>query len=184
MQSGRGMVPQVLAPAPLAAALQIAAGEGHVLFLYERAVLSLKEGLRDTGGRLFVFIGPEGGFAEEEAKLARSLGAKICSLGPRILRTETAPIAALSAAMYEKGEMTLKQFIIDADSVFLGKTIRESGIRDKYHCMIAGVEREDGTLMVPDVNAPFEEGDVVWVVGEKENVYQLVDQKNEKIQVK
>ncbi len=54
--------------------------------------------------------------------------------------------------------MTLKQFIIDADSVFLGKTIRESGIRDKYHCMIAGVEREDGTLMVPDVNAPFEEG--------------------------
>ena len=31
---------------------------------------------------------------------------------------------------------------------------------------------------------PFEEGDVVWVVGEKENVYQLVDQKNEKIQVK
>ncbi len=63
---------------------------------------------------------------------------------------------------------------------FLGKTIRESGIRDKYHCMIAGVEREDGTLMVPDVNAPFEEGDVVWVVGEKENVYQLVDQKKRK----
>ena len=92
--------------------------------------------------------------------------------------------AKIDWEMYEKGEMTLKQFIIDADSVFLGKTIRESGIRDKYHCMIAGVEREDGTLMVPDVNAPFEEGDVVWVVGEKENVYQLVDQKNEKIQVK
>ena len=73
-------------------------------------------------------------------------------------------------------------FSVDADSVFLGKTIRESGIRDKYHFMIAGVEREDGTLMVPDVNAPFEEGDVVWVVGEKENVYQLVDQKNEKVQ--
>ena len=67
--------------------------------------------------------------------------------------------------------MALKQFIIDSDSVFLGKTIRESGIRDKYHCMIAGVESEDGTLMVPDVNAPLEEGDVVWVVGEKEDVY-------------
>lgn len=36
--------------------------------------------------------------------------------------------------------MALRQFIIDADSVFLGKTIRESGIRDKYHCMIAGIE--------------------------------------------
>lgn len=46
--------------------------------------------------------------------------------------------------------------------------------------MIAGVESEDGTLMVPDVNAPLEEGDVVWVVGEKEDVYQLVDQKTKK----
>ena len=36
--------------------------------------------------------------------------------------------------------------------------------------------------MVADVNAPLEEGDVVWVVGEKEDVYQLVDQKNEKVQ--
>mgnify|MGYP002546150618 CR=1 FL=1 len=85
--------------------------------------------------------------------------------------------------VYEKSEMTLKQLIVDSDSMFLGKTIRESGIRDKYHCMIAGVESEDGTLMIPDVNVPLEEGDVVWVVGEKEDVYQLVNQKNEKVQV-
>ena len=84
---------------------------------------------------------------------------------------------------YEKSEMALRQFIIDADSVFLGKTIRESGIRDKYHCMIAGIENEDGALMVPDVNVPLVEGDVVWVVGEKEDVYQLIDQKSEKVQV-
>ena len=76
--------------------------------------------------------------------------------------------AKIDWEVYEKSEMALKQFIIDSDSVFLGKTIRESGIRDKYHCMIAGVESEDGTLMVPDVNAPLEEGDVVWVVGEKD----------------
>ena len=85
--------------------------------------------------------------------------------------------------VYEKSEMTLKQLIVDSDSMFLGKTIRQSGIRDKYHCMIAGVESEDGTLMIPDVNVPLEEGDVVWVVGEKEDVYQLVNQKNEKVQV-
>ena len=42
------------------------------------------------------------------------------------------------------------------------------------------LESEDGTLMVPDVNAPLEEGDVVWVVGEKEDVYQLVDRKKRK----
>lgn len=105
MQSGRGMVPQVLAPAPLAAALQAAAAEGQVLFLYERAVLSLREGLRGAGERLFLFIGPEGGFSQEEAELAERLGAKICGLGPRILRTETAPVAALAAVMFEKGEL-------------------------------------------------------------------------------
>ena len=48
---------------------------------------------------------------------------------------------------------------------------------------ITCVESEDGTLMIPDVNVPLEEGDVVWVVGEKEDVYQLVNQKNEKVQV-
>lgn len=78
---------------------------------------------------------------------------------------------------YEQGEMNLKQFIVDANSIFLGKTIRQSGIRDKYHCMIVGVERENGSLMAPNVNIPFEEGDIIWVVGEKENVYQLINHK-------
>lgn len=82
--------------------------------------------------------------------------------------------SAVDADVFEKHEMTLKQFIIDADSAFLGKTIQESGIRDQYHCMIAGVERGGESLMTPDVNAPFEEGDVVWVVGENEDVHQLV----------
>ena len=80
--------------------------------------------------------------------------------------------------VFERSEMTLKQFMIDADSAYLGKTLRESGIRDKFHCLIAGVERGEEILMAPDVNAPFEEGDVLWVVGEKEDVYRLVGQKN------
>ena len=86
--------------------------------------------------------------------------------------------AYVDSDVFEKSEMTLKQFMIDADSAFLGKTLRESGIRDKYHCLIAGVERGEEMLMTPDVNAPFEEGDVLWVVGEKEDVYQLVGLKN------
>lgn len=85
--------------------------------------------------------------------------------------------SAIDSDIYEKSEMTLKQFLIDSDSDFLGKTLRESGIRDKYHCLIAGVERGDGALMSADVNAPFQEGDVVWVVGEKEDVYQLIKHK-------
>ena len=91
---------------------------------------------------------------------------------------EMSRVSAMETDVIEKSEMTLKQFVIDADSVFLGKTIRESGIRDKYHCMIAGVERGGESLMTPDVNIPFEEGDVVWVVGENEDVYQLVGKKN------
>ena len=78
---------------------------------------------------------------------------------------------------YEQSEMNLKQFIIDANSIFLGKNIRQSGIREKYHCMIVGIEREKGILMAPNVNIPFEEGDIIWIVGEKENVYQLINQK-------
>lgn len=79
----------------------------------------------------------------------------------------------------EKREMTLKQFVIDKDSVFRGKTIRESGIRDKYKCLIVGVERANNGLKAPDVNIPFEVGDIVWVVGEMDDVYKLVEQKTD-----
>lgn len=81
--------------------------------------------------------------------------------------------AAIDTDVYEKSEMVLKQLLIDENSIFLGKTVRNSGIRDKFRCLVAGVEREDGVLMSPDVNAPFEQGDVVWVVGEKEDIYEL-----------
>ncbi|NBJ89063.1 16S rRNA (uracil(1498)-N(3))-methyltransferase [Acutalibacter sp. 1XD8-36] len=107
MQSGRGIVPKVLEPAGLGPALERARTEGDVLFLYERAANSLRGCLKNTGDRLFLFVGPEGGFSEEEAALAEKLGARITSLGPRILRTETAPIAALAAIFYEKGDMEL-----------------------------------------------------------------------------
>ncbi|WP_455673972.1 cation:proton antiporter domain-containing protein [Phocaeicola sp.] len=80
----------------------------------------------------------------------------------------------------EKREMNLKQFMIDAHSPFLGKTIKESGIRDEYKCLVVGVEREDGNLMRPDVNIPFAEGNVVWVVGERDDVYRLLGKKEEK----
>ncbi|HAZ57696.1 MAG TPA: hypothetical protein DCY22_03735, partial [Bacteroides graminisolvens] len=59
--------------------------------------------------------------------------------------------------------------------------LRDLGIREQYRCLVVGVERDGNSLMSPDVNAPFEEGDVVWVVGENDNVHQLVNQKNEKV---
>ena len=79
---------------------------------------------------------------------------------------------------YEKHELTLKQVMIDEESDFLGKTIKNSGLRDKFHCFVAGVERGDNILMTVDVDEPFREGDILWIVGEKDNLYQLVEQKN------
>ena len=49
--------------------------------------------------------GPEGGFSEEEVEAAKQAGLKICSLGPRILRCETAPLCALSALMFASGAL-------------------------------------------------------------------------------
>lgn len=75
----------------------------------------------------------------------------------------------------EKREMHLKQFVVDAQSSFLNTTIKDSGIRNGFRCLVVGVEKDNGNLMSPEAHMLLEEGDVVWVVGEKEDVYQLVD---------
>lgn len=103
-QSGRGIVPKILPPTTLKNALDLAAAQGDILFCYEGGTESLRGALQSAGNKLFVFIGPEGGFAPEEAEYAESIGAKLLTLGPRILRTETAPLAALSAIFYERGD--------------------------------------------------------------------------------
>jgi 16S rRNA (uracil1498-N3)-methyltransferase len=54
---------------------------------------------------LNVIIGPEGGFPDSEKELAEKQGIAIASLGQRVLRAETASLAAISAVLYEKGEM-------------------------------------------------------------------------------
>lgn len=97
-----------------------------------------------------------------------------------LLAQEMQNVALLEDDVVEKSTMTLKQFVVDADSAFVGVKLRNSGIREKYRCLIVGMERAGNTLMTPDVNVPFEEGDVVWVVGENDDVHQLVSQKNDK----
>ena len=59
------------------------------------------------GGDIAVMVGSEGGFSDEEAAFAEEKGLFSASLGPRILRCETAPVAALSAIMYAAGEMEI-----------------------------------------------------------------------------
>ena len=71
------------------------------LFFYEKGGLPLKESLRAPAKQIGIFVGAEGGFSPEEARLAQESGAVCVSLGNRILRCETAPLAALSAILYE-----------------------------------------------------------------------------------
>ena len=95
--------------------------------------------------------------------------------------SEMEKAAILETDVVEKSEMILRQFRVDAHSIFLGKTMRESGIREQYHCLIVGVERGEETLYAPDPHEPFMEDDVVWIVGENADVYKLVGQKNENV---
>ena len=102
------------------------------------------------------------------------------------LAVEQQPRVAVGHAERREGtdagsEMILRQLRIDANSPFLGKTLKDAGIREKYHCLIVGVERGGETLHAPDVHEPFVEEDVVWIVGENVDVYKLVGENDENV---
>ena len=68
----------------------------------------------------------------------------------------------------ESREMKLRQLIIGKDSPFIGKSLIESGIRDLYSCMVVGLEEGKENLSPFPPHRRFSEGDIIWVVGEKE----------------
>jgi CPA2 family monovalent cation:H+ antiporter-2 len=70
----------------------------------------------------------------------------------------------------EKREMKLRQLIIGADSPFIGKTIGESRIRDHYNCMVIGLEEGKESLSPVNPRRKFEEGDILWIVGEQDDL--------------
>ncbi|MDO5718802.1 MAG: 16S rRNA (uracil(1498)-N(3))-methyltransferase [Tissierellia bacterium] len=81
--------------------------EKNLLLAYENEnEVNLKDVLKscDTD-RIGIVIGPEGGFEEDEVEALKLKGAKIISMGPRILRTETAAISMISLIQYELGDM-------------------------------------------------------------------------------
>ena len=115
----------------------------------------------------------------EICRSIRASGSKMGIIMLTALGQEMDKVSAMNADVIEKSEMILRQFCVDGQSPFLNKTLKEAGIREKYHCLIAGVERGGETLHAPDPHEPFVEGDVVWVVGESADVYELVSQKGE-----
>ena len=74
----------------------------------------------------------------------------------------------------EQREMKLRQLIIGAGSPFVGKTLEESGIRSLYSCMVVGLEEGKENLSSVNPKRRFEEGDIIWVVGEQESLDALL----------
>jgi len=99
-QSRRAAPPEIAAPARLQEALALLADRRVVLSDGEEQV-SLKEAVAGARGALAVAIGPEGGWTSEEERAFREHGWIAASLGPTILRAETAAIAAVSIVVAE-----------------------------------------------------------------------------------
>lgn len=108
-QSGRGIIPQVGWAGELADAFDVAVKKDVGLFMYEtgerEAMGDVLEANKSVSTAAIV-TGPEGGFAPFEAELAKIVGLHLCSMGERILRCETAPVVALTAAMYATGNLS------------------------------------------------------------------------------
>lgn len=100
-QCGRGRLPAVLNTIELTDFAKTIADYDLVLFFYEVGGEPLGETMweNDTAKKIAIITGPEGGFTAKEAELLSNRGAKTISLGKRILRAETAPLAALTGVM-------------------------------------------------------------------------------------
>ena len=108
-QSGRVRVPDIAPAARLPDAVPAEDARGPVLLLWEEergaSLRSVLRSITQTGvpDRLSLIVGPAGGLEEAEVGAAKSAGARVAGMGRRVLRSETAAIAALTAALYEFG---------------------------------------------------------------------------------
>lgn len=86
---------------------EAAAADTELIFFYENEQnQTVKDYLsRVTAKRIVLLVGPEGGFSLDEAKAVAEAGGHSVTLGPRILRAETAALAALAVAQYAKGDL-------------------------------------------------------------------------------
>ena len=108
-QCGRGIIPTVLPMMGFSAMLERLKNHQAVIFFYECGGQPLSSVVsrikQESATDIAIVIGPEGGFDPAEAQALQQSGAFTATLGKRILRTETAPIAAIAAIMYATGNM-------------------------------------------------------------------------------
>lgn len=107
-QCGRTALPTVTPVKTLAEVLAEASDGTAIIMLYEgQSGDSLQTAISTcrAASSYLLLIGPEGGFSGQEADMVCVRGGRLADLGPRILRTETASLAALSILLYEKGDL-------------------------------------------------------------------------------
>ncbi len=108
-QSKRGLIPSICEPQSFSDIIDTI-NDKLILFPYEgENYKGIKQVLQEKRSqevfKIGIFIGPEGGWEKDEVAMAESKGAIPVSLGPRILRTETASIATLTIVLYELGDL-------------------------------------------------------------------------------
>lgn len=77
----------------------------------------------------------------------------------------------------KREEMRMEQILISSDSRLVGRSIIESGIRDKAACLVIGIERGNRSIQNPPPTTVFEQGDIVWLVGERSKLVRLSEGK-------
>jgi 16S rRNA (uracil1498-N3)-methyltransferase len=102
MQSRQPFVTRVLEPEPLEEAVTVSA---TVLMLHQGGEVPLRQSLPEDPRAIRLVVGPEGGFAEEEVERARELGVEPVTLGPSILRTETAAVVGAALVLHRYGRL-------------------------------------------------------------------------------
>ncbi|MGM9760622.1 MAG: cation:proton antiporter [Parabacteroides sp.] len=87
--------------------------------------------------------------------------------------------SSASQSQKKRQEVTMEQIRISAESLLRGRSIAQSGIRDHYNCLVIGIERGETSLKNPPPTTLFEEGDIVWIVGERNKLFQLSEENKE-----
>lgn len=103
-QSGRGIIPVVESPLSWKQAL-VRFAEEKTLLCYEGGGAPIGKLVSPADTAISLVVGPEGGFDAAEVEAVTAVGGQIATLGPRILRCETAPLAAIAVLMENSGNM-------------------------------------------------------------------------------
>ncbi len=106
-QSKRDFIPKVEGIISFSEMIEILKDKPNIIVPYEdEKVITIREALVDLADEpIYVVIGPEGGFEVDEIEKLKEIGARIVTLGPRILRTETAGLVTGTIILYEVGDL-------------------------------------------------------------------------------